>query len=255
MNVEQTLSDKLENRKGENALRSLKTVNGLIDFSSNDYLGFARDFAVLNHSVGVGGSTGSRLLTGNSIEAEELEAFIAEYHNAEAGLLYNSGYDANIGLLSCVPQRGDTVIYDELSHASIIDGIRLSRAESFKFKHNNLEHLETRLKSAKGNVFVVVESVYSMDGDFSPLQELINLKQKFDFNLIVDEAHATGLFGKKGEGRCVELGIQNEVFARVHTYGKALGCHGAIVLGSETLRSYLINFSRSFIYTTALPIS
>ena len=255
MNAEQSLQLKLEKRIQENALRDLKTVNGLIDFSSNDYLGFSRDFSFVEHADGVGGSTGSRLLTGNTIEVVELEVFIAEYHKADAGLLYNSGYDANIGLLSCVPQRGDTVIYDELSHASIIDGIRLCKAESFKFKHNNVEHLESRLLSAKGNVYVVVESVYSMDGDFSPLEELVSLKQKFDFNLIVDEAHATGLFGKKGEGRCVELNIQNQIFARVHTYGKAMGCHGAIVLGSSILKDYLVNFSRSFIYPTALPIS
>ncbi|MBL4625757.1 MAG: pyridoxal phosphate-dependent aminotransferase family protein [Flavobacteriales bacterium] len=255
INIEQSLKVKLEKRKQENALRSLKAVSGIIDFSSNDYLGFARDFSMLEHSIGVGGSTGSRLLTGNSLEAEELESFIAKYHSAEAGLLYNSGYDANIGLLSCVPKRGDTVIYDELSHASIIDGIRLNSADSFKFRHNDIEHLESRLKSTSGNVFVVVESVYSMDGDFSPLQRLVELKQKFEFNLIVDEAHATGLFGEKGEGRSVELNIQDEVFARVHTYGKALGCHGAVVLGSNVLRDYLINFSRSFIYTTALPMS
>ena len=131
--------------------------------------------------------------------------------------------------------------------------MRLSYAHAFAFEHNDLDALERRLKAATGNVFVAVESVYSMDGDCAPLAEMAELCTIYGASLIVDEAHATGVFGKCGEGKVVELGLENEVFARLHTFGKALGCHGAIVLGSTTLRSYLINFARSFIYTTALP--
>src|SRR5207249_2240995 len=156
--------------------------------------------------------------------------------------IFNSGYDANTGLLSCVPLRGDTIIYDYLSHASIRDGIRLSLALSFSFRHNDLEDLEKKLKMASGNIFVVTESVFSMDGDKAPLQQLINLCQQYHANVIVDEAHATGVIGNKGEGLVQALGLQKKCFARVHTFGKACGVHGAIILGTGILRHYLINF-------------
>ena len=252
----------LAKREELGLLRKLSSKNNLIDFFSNDYLGFARseelrkrtninleksDYKLIN------GSSGSRLISGNSELFEKTENEIAVFHKAEAGLIFNSGYDANLGLFSSAPQRGDTILYDELSHASIIDGIRLSHADSFKFRHNDLNHFEERLKSAKGKAFVAVESVYSMDGDFAPLKEIVLLCEKYSANLLVDEAHATGVFGKNGEGLCVELGVEKKVFARVHTFGKALGCHGAIVLGNSLLRNFLINFSRPFIYTTSLP--
>ena len=171
-------------------------------------------------------------------------------------MLFNSGYDANLGLFSCVPQRGDTIIYDELIHASIhgrwppVVARRIILCSGTTI----LAHLEQRLKTAKGNVFVAVESVYSMDGDFAPLIEMVALCRQHHAHLIVDEAHATGIFGEQGQGRAVELGIENELFARVHTFGKALGCHGAVVIGSTALRDYLVNYARSFIYTTALPM-
>lgn len=270
---EKFLSQRLGARKEEGLLRKLSAENNLIDFSSNDYLGFARseelqklvakELESVSRSHAVFGSTGSRLLTGNSRYAEDLERFIADYHHAEAGLIFNSGYAANTGLLSSVPLKGDVVLYDEFSHASIYDGVRLCKADSFPFKHNDVIHLEERLKflrcvtnaapDPQQQIFVVVESVYSMDGDFAPLVEIATLCDMYKANLIVDEAHATGIFGKKGEGKVVELGLESSVFARVHTFGKALGCHGAIVLGSKELRDFLINFSRSFIYTTALP--
>jgi len=194
------------------------------------------------------GSTGSRLLSGNLCYIELLEQQVADYHKTEAGLLYNSGYDANLGLFSSLPQRGDTIILDELCHASIIDGARLSYANRYTFRHNDLESLEEKLKHAKGNCYVVIESVYSMDGDTPPIKEILAITQKNKAELIVDEAHAIGLYNN---GLINQLGLENEVFARVVTFGKALGCHGAIVLGSKQLREYLINFSRSFIYTTA----
>lgn len=258
---DQFLEKALEKRKLENSHRSLSTSNQLVDFSSNDYLGLACKFKLRDHielfnsidNQFIIGSTGSRLLRGNHSYFEELENKIAQFHKAEAGLIFNSGYNANIGLFSSVPQREDTIIYDELVHASIRDGIRLSLAKPYSFKHNDLNDLESKLKIAKGTVFIAIESVYSMDGDFSPIVEIVKLCEQHNSYLIVDEAHATGIFGEKGEGRVVELGLQEKVFSRVHTFGKALGCHGAIVLGGKVLRDYLINFSRAFIYTTALP--
>jgi 8-amino-7-oxononanoate synthase len=204
------------------------------------------------------GSGGSRLLSGNYPLIEETEAFIAAFHEAEAGLIFNSGYDANLGLLSAVPQRGDTILYDQLCHASIRDGIRLSFAHSFSFAHNDVPALEQRLRGARGeeargNLFVVTESVFSMDGDQAPLAAIATACRRYNAQLIVDEAHATAVIGARGEGLVQALGLQKECFARVHTFGKAVGCHGAIVLGSHKLRDFLINFSRPLIYTTALP--
>ncbi len=259
--MENFLDSKINQRKENSLLRVLKTDGAAIDFSSNDYFGFSRSEnlkAVMNsflasHSEIKLGATGSRLLSGNSKLAEQLEKEIAAFHKAEAGLIFNSGYDANVGLLSSVPQKGDTIICDELVHASIIDGARLSFATRFSFKHNNLDHLEQKLKNSKGNIFVVTESVFSMDGDFAPLIELSQLAKKYCANLIVDEAHATGIYGENGRGIINQHDLKKDIFARVITFGKALGCHGAIILGSEKLRTYLINFARSFIYTTALP--
>jgi 8-amino-7-oxononanoate synthase len=255
---QQFIQQKLQSRQQAGSYRQLKQPTDLIDFCSNDYLGFARsaelhelvNAEIDSHKTFLNGSTGSRLLAGNTGYAEDLETDIAYYHNAEAGLLFNSGYDANLGLLSSLPQRGDTVIHDELAHASIIDGIRLSHAKRLSFKHNDLDSLEQRLKAVQGNCYIVVESVYSMDGDLAPLTELAQLVEQYNASLIVDEAHALGVFGK---GIVNELNLHDKVLARVITYGKALGCHGAIVLGNLDLRNYLINFARSFIYTTAAP--
>lgn len=251
----------LNKRRSDDSLRQLSLTGNLIDLCSNDYLGFARSQELKQQALNafekvqgqLNGSGGSRLLSGNSALAEELEAFVAAYHGAEAGLIFNSGYDANLGLLSCIASKDDTIIYDERSHASIHDGVRLSRASTFMFRHNDTEHLAERLKQAKGQAFVVVESVYSMDGDLAPLKEIARMCEKHGALLIVDEAHATGVFGNGGRGLVSQAGLGEQVFARMHTFGKALGCHGAIVLGSNTLRDYLVNFARSFIYTTALP--
>jgi 8-amino-7-oxononanoate synthase len=246
-------------RKEQHAFRELRIpAPGMTDFCSNDYLGLARSAAMqeavhtlLQARPFMHGSTGSRLLAGNYVWIEEAESMLAAFHQSPAALIYNSGYDANIGLFSSVPQKGDTIIYDQLIHASIRDGIRLSKAQAFSFAHNDVHDLQKKLKHAEGNIFVAVESVYSMDGDMAPLADFSALCDKFNAHLIVDEAHATGVVGEKGEGLVQHLKLQ--CFARVHTFGKAVGCHGAVVLGSENLRNYLINFSRSFIYTTALP--
>ncbi len=256
------LIQSLQRREEQNALRKLIVNTNLVDFCSNDYLGFAKSEELKNniseeynhYSKPFNGSTGSRLLAGNTDYAEQLEKFIAAFHNVEEGLIYNSGYDANLGLLSALLQKEDTIIYDELIHASIHDGIKLTSATKYPFKHNDIVHLEDRLKIAEGIIYVAVESVYSMDGDEALLEEIVSLCKKYNANLIVDEAHATGVTINGGKGLVQLFNLEKEVFARIHTFGKGLGCHGAIVLGSKLLRDYLINFSRSFIYTTALPV-
>ena len=251
----------LEQRREKGSFRSLKINYPLIDFSSNDYLGFSskgilsQEINFLQQSSCIG-STGSRLISGNSLLFETLENDIAHFHAAETALLFNSGYDANMGLLSSVPQKGDLILSDDLIHASLIDGIRLSYATNFKFRHNDvasLLELINRHKESYKEIYVVVESVYSMDGDCAPLKEYVEICNAYNIHLIVDEAHALGVFGENGKGLCNELGIEKDCFARVYTYGKALGCHGAAVTGSKELKDYLINFSRSFIYTTAMP--
>ncbi|WP_461451969.1 aminotransferase class I/II-fold pyridoxal phosphate-dependent enzyme [Mucilaginibacter sp.] len=253
------IEQKLAERKSAGSYRTLKPENSLIDFCSNDYLGFARSSVLKNKiddelkgfPLTSNGSTGSRLLSGNLQYTEDLEYEIAQFHNSEAGLIFNSGYDANVGLFSSLPQRGDTIITDELVHASIIDGARLSHANRYTFKHNDLDGLEAKLKQAKGNCYIVIESIYSMDGDTPSIIDILHLTEKYNAALIVDEAHAIGLYKK---GLVCELGVEDRVFARIITFGKALGCHGAMVLGSDNLRNYLINFARSFIYTTAASV-
>lgn len=253
------LKRKLEQRRQNSAFRELKLNEAAVDFCSNDYLGIVTNkrIRVTNeeHDDKLYGSTGSRLISGNYPLIEETEKEIAAFHNADAGLIYNSGYDANLGLIGTIPQRNDTILYDQLSHASIRDGIRLNHAFSFSFEHNNLNDLERKLQDATGNIFVVTESVFSMDGDLSPLSQIAELCETYNARLIVDEAHATGVIGKEGAGLVHSSGVEKKCFARLHTFGKALGCHGAIVLGSETLKNYLVNFSRPFIYTTGMPAS
>ena len=257
MTLSERLNEELEARKLSDAFRSLKLVQGKVDFSSNDYLGFARDSdlhkLILSeiNNLRKFGSTGSRLLTGNHSLTEQLEREIALFHDAESALFFNSGYEANSGLISTITKRNDTIIFDELCHASLREGIRLSNATSWSFKHNDLTDLELKLQKAEGEKFIVVESVYSMDGDICPLKEIVFFAEKYKANLILDEAHATGVIGNKGEGLAQYLNLHKKVFARVHTCGKAIGNNGAFIFGSATLRDYLINFCRPFIYTTA----
>lgn len=246
MSSEEKYLSKLEQRKEVNALRSLTTVQGLADFSSNDYLGLAR--AVMPPYEVRSGSGGSRLLTGNYKDIEHLEQRLAEVCNAESALIFSSGYAANLGVLSCLPQRGDVILYDQLVHASIRDGIRLSNASSYSFQHNDWSDLESKLqKWSAASIYVVLESVYSMDGDSLDIDEIKRLKRKYEFELIVDEAHSFGLFRDDPFQR--ELG--SLATARVVTFGKALGCDGAAVICSKVVRDYLVNFSRPFIYSTA----
>lgn len=252
MYADDFLQTRLNERIQVNALRQLQLSEASIDFCSNDYLGIAtqdlyRDLKA-NH-----GSKGSRLLAGNYAIAEETEALIAQFHEADAALLFNAGFDANLGVLSCIPQKGDTILYDQLSHASIRDGIRLSNATAYSFFHNDLTDLEKKCKEAKALLYIVTEAVFSMDGDYSPLEQIISIAKKYNAHVILDEAHAVGVVGNRGEGLVQSLHLHQDVFCRIFTYGKAGGCHGAAVTGSQRLRQYLINFARSFIYTTALP--
>ena len=258
----------------------------LSDFSSNDYLGFSASEEIYHRVSNIlareasikNGATGSRLLTGNHPLYSKLEQKLTEFHESESALVFNSGYDANIGFFGCVPQRADVVFYDEYIHASIRDGIGLGRAKSYKFKHNDLADLKKKIGSWEkrnhkdalekpatipisantsgetkdAEVYVVTESVFSMDGDSPDLKALCEYCRNHGYHLIIDEAHAVGVFGERGEGRVQELGLQDAIFARIVTFGKALGCHGAAVLGSTSLKSYLVNFARSLIYSTGL---
>jgi len=251
MQFPKKLLKQLEERKNTNSLRTLSVVSSQkIDFSSNDYLGLSKTkIECKNKPIG---STGSRLITGNYTQIEAVEKQIALFHGKEEGLIFNSGYTANLGLFSTLPQRNDVILYDEYIHASIRDGIRLSNASSYHFKHNAIDDLEKKIIKYRGNtIYVAVESVYSMHGDSPSLQAFAEICQKYNAYLIVDEAHGVGIVGKKGEGLVSVLNLQSLVFATVITFGKAVGCHGAIVLGSKSLKDYLINFCRSFIYTTA----
>lgn len=254
-------------REANSALRKLLVDSNLTDFSSNDYLGFAKDENIHNTALRLlsqtgqvrNGATGSRLLTGSHLLYEKLENRLSDLFEAESALVFNSGYDANVGFFSSVPQRGDIIFYDEFIHASIRDGIKLSNAQGYKFKHNNLNDLQIKClavghRNLSGSaIYIITESVFSMDGDSPDLQDLAKYCSSNRYHLVVDEAHAIGVLGKNGTGLVQELEIQNQVFARIITFGKALGCHGAAILGNKNLIGYLINFARSFIYTTALP--
>ena len=275
MKFPKLLQQKLQQRQNNNALRQLPVANDLIDFASNDYIGFAKNEVIFHEThqflsdknIKVNGATGSRLLSGNHALCNETENFIANFHIADSALIFNSGYDANIGFFSCVPQRNDVILFDELCHASIRDGIQSSNSKAYKFQHNDLEDLEKLISKFQlstvnqqpttnnhqpSTLYIVTESVFSMDGDCPNLEELINLCDKYGIYLVIDEAHAIGVFGESGEGLVQSLGLQDKVFARIITFGKGLGCHGAAILGSEELKTYLVNFARSFIYTTAL---
>lgn len=254
---------KLSERLTNGSMRSLKKGSGLVDFSSNDYLGLARKKIINEATIAIlkennfseNGATGSRLLTGNHSLYKQLEDFLAVYYNSKSALVFNSGYDANIGFFSSVPQRGDIILYDELVHASIRDGIKMSNAKSYKFKHNNIEDLYTSIERSRNmndsEIYVVTESVFSMDGDSPDIKALADFCAKNGCYLVIDEAHATGIFGD-GKDLVCQLGLEEKVFARIITFGKALGSHGAAILGSYDLKTYLVNFARSLIYTTAL---
>lgn len=262
----QSLHQKLQLREQNNALRQLPVANDSFDFSSNDYLGFARSESIFNqthqylleNNIKVNGATGSRLISGNHKLYSITEDYIANFHQSESALIFNSGYDANVGFFSSVPQRNDIILYDELCHASIRDGIQMSKAKSYKFQHNDLNDLEKLIRklttdnSQPTTVYITTESVFSMDGDSPNLNQLVQLSEKYHCLLVIDEAHSLGVFGEQGEGLVQLSNLQDAVFARIVTFGKGLGCHGAAILGASELKNYLVNFARSFIYTTGL---
>ncbi|KAG6141575.1 hypothetical protein E4U38_006616 [Claviceps purpurea] len=339
--LDETYSSLLARRALNNRLRTLTLPSpNTIDFSSNGYLSLSSHPAIKQQYLArlaqdslpllpasssstasplpqshqqtqaqtfSLGSCGSRLLDGNSPLAEALEHEIASFHGAPAALLFNSGFEANTGLFGCAPQEGDVVVYDELIHASVHDGVKLSRGRGVAFAHNCvrreggamedglpsleevLEGLErddcedvcederasrdandvvaeggARTKKNRGsrgrrtrrNIFIAVEAVYSMDGDLAPLQDIVDCVEAClphgNGYIVVDEAHSTGWMGEKGRGMVSSLGLEDRIWARVHTFGKAMGCAGAAVLCSPPTRAYLINYARSLIYTTAL---
>lgn len=261
--LESRIESYLKERNKNLLLRQL-TVNKLnIDFTSNDYLGRSRSAWVKNkvekeaksiHNFRLG-STGSRLLSGNYNEIEELEFLLAKHFKGESALFFNTGFNANVGLLSTLPQKGDLVIYDEHIHASLHQGLNLSKSYKTAFKHNDIADLEAKLKQNKGKVvFVIVESIYSMDGDYCPLEEIVKLKALYPFELIVDEAHSGGVVGEQGSGLTCKLHLESACLARIFTFGKAFGAHGSAVITSNQIKKYLINFCKNFIYTTAPPL-
>jgi 8-amino-7-oxononanoate synthase len=242
-------------------LRRLARIEG-VDLCSNDYLGLSADprlrqavIAALQAGAAVG-STGARLLSGNAAAWEELESKLARFEGAEAALYFNSGYAANLGLLGSLLRPDDVVFSDSSNHASIIDAIRLSRAQKVVFPHRDLDFLEAKLRAClpgRARKVIVTESVFSMEGDRAPIPDLLALAGRYGAELVLDEAHATGVFGPEGRGLLSACGAQGRALATVHTCGKALAGAGAFVCGSETLKQYLINHARTFIFSTALP--
>ena len=269
--LEVRLQQQLDRRKQQSRLRILKTTDPkFVDFSSNDFLSlstnqqFHDDYVQAVQDASRLGSTGSRLLDGNSDLAESLERNIASFHNAPAGLLTNSGFDANVSIFSYLPQSGDIVLYDELIHASVHDGMRQSRAATRQsFAHNDVNDFQQKLHKLlsshpQATIFIAVESIYSMEGDIAPLASIVDIMKLLPSSdrdrshLIVDEAHSNGIYGPCGRGLVSALGLESSVLIRLHTFGKALACNGAIILTSDVIRSYLINYARPLIYTTFL---
>lgn len=248
----------LDDLRGKGRYRSFRPPAG-IDFTSNDYLGYGPECQPAVTADLPRSGMSSRLLRGHHPVWDEVEAILAAWHGAEAVLMMTSGYAANEGLIATVAGPGDWVAVDELSHACVIDGLRVSRPRKFLFRHNDLNHLEEGLKAEAARrpegreLFVVTESLFSMDGDTAPLRETAELCERYGAHLIVDEAHTTGCVGPRGSGAVDAAGLRDRVLATVHTGGKALGLPGAYVCGSQLLKEYLINTCRHLIFTTALP--
>ncbi|KAI9292677.1 PLP-dependent transferase [Neoconidiobolus thromboides FSU 785] len=272
----------LNQRENNGLIRKLTLATTLIsskednyiDFSSNDYLSLSEKGSPLQSEIKkqfnnsdnniTSGSTGSRLLDGNYKEIEQLEELASRFHSSSSALLFNSGFDANVSLFSTIATKESTIIYDQLIHASIHDGLKLSKCQhKLAFKHNDLSHLEVILTKTRklhnNNIYIAVESVYSMDGDKADIKKLVSLCLKYKAQLIIDEAHATGIYGKNGEGLTNEALnndynlINNLILARIITYGKSFCNHGAVILCNSILKQYLINYARPLIYSTFLP--
>lgn len=272
--MQENYSEILDHLKANSHFRNIKNFdakdekyifyNGqkLVNLSSNNYLGFADNKKITKEFLNeVGdkysfGSASARLLTGTLPVYKELEDLISQLFRKEKTLLFNSGYHANVGINSCIAGKGDVIFSDKLNHASIIDGMRLSEGKFFRFPHKNMEALEkllTRERKNFNNAIIVSESVFSMDGDIADIEKLVELKEKFNCILVLDEAHAFGVFGQNGLGVTEKLGITDKIDLIVGTFGKAIGSMGAFATGSQTLVDYLTNKARSFIFSTALP--
>ncbi|MGO4106536.1 8-amino-7-oxononanoate synthase [Paenibacillus sp. YAF4_2] len=240
----------------------LRNERALINLSSNNYLGLADHPAIIEAmrvallSEGVG-SGASRLVTGNRFPYVQLEQALAEWQRCDAALVIANGYMANSGVISALVGRGDVVFSDRLNHASIVDGVVLSRAEHARYRHNDMEHLRTLLKKYRdhGRKLIVTDAVFSMDGDQAHLRELVSLKQEYGALLMVDEAHSGGIYGRHGEGLCHDLGLHDQVDIHMGTFSKSFGVYGAYICGSHTLIRWLVNAARPLIYSTALPPS
>ena len=267
--IEQFLKEKEE----AGLLRTLKPITSrhqgsiyvkgreYIDFSSNDYLGLSSHPKLIEANKQATdefgtSSTASRLLSGDLDLHHQLEKEVAAFKHKEAALVFNSGYQANVGILSALYGRDDCIFSDRLNHASIIDGIALSGAKLFRFQHNDAGHLKSLLAEERGkfkNALIISETIFSMDGDRCPLKDLVDLKNQYNCQFMVDEAHATGIFGKNGAGVVEEEGLEQEVDLVMGTFGKALGSFGAYLAASQVVVDYLVNTCRSFVYSTALP--
>lgn len=246
--IQATLSNKKENAQ----LRVLSTYTKGVDFFSNDYLGLAKSETAAETDL-AHGAGGSRLISGNHEAYNATESYLASKLGYESALIFPTGYMTNLGLLSSLPQRSDVILYDELCHASIRDGIRLSNAKAYKFTHNNtaqLQKLIEQYSASTSNIYVVVESVYSMDGDMAPIVEMAEICDRPNVGLIVDEAHSVGV---NGWGLVSTHELQSKVLATVITFSKAIGLHGGAILSHSLLKSFLVNHARSLIYTTGLP--
>ena len=270
----ETYSDFLKVLKENSNLRNIKDYTTkdekyiyfaekrYLNLSSNNYLALADNRRITEEFLkSTGGrysfgSASARLLTGTLPIYKDLEKLLADLYGKESALLYNSGYHANVGISSSIAQNGDVIFSDKLNHASIIDGMQLSKGKFFRYQHNDMKSLEDLLKRERNNyknAFIITESVFSMDGDIANLKKIVSLKKKYNCILIVDEAHAFGVFGKNALGVCEQLGIIKDVDLIVGTFGKAVGSMGAFVTGAKPLIDFLINKSRSFIFSTALP--
>ncbi len=266
-----TLEEELKEIKKNGLWRQLRVVDpfhDVINFCSNNYLGLTNDPRVIEGAIAAtqkygAGSGAARLISGNFDLCEELELGLAKFKGTETALLFNSGYHANIGAIPALAGEGDVIFSDELNHASLIDGCRLSRAEKIVYRHHDLNHLEELLKiplplrervaggRVRGSRFIITEAIFSMEGDVCPLADLLKLAEKYDAIVYLDEAHAVGVLGEKGQGLAPLNPPENLIC--MGTLGKAFGSYGAFVAGSKTLKDYLINKARSFIFTTALP--
>jgi 8-amino-7-oxononanoate synthase len=262
--LESELRERLKTDAGQRLNRELSVLpDSLLSFADNDYLGLARHPKVVQAAIGdlqrgrIGGGA-ARLISGNFAAHRELEQGLAKFKNSEAALIFPTGYAVPCGVIPALMTKADFVVLDKLCHASLLDGAKLSGARRAVFRHNDAEHLaevlaEIRRRDAKAKILVVVESVYSMDGDLAPLTAICELKEKFGAWLMVDEAHGTGIFGARGEGRCGESGVSGRVEIQMGTLGKALGVGGGYVACSATVKQYLLQHARSFIFTTATP--